>query len=284
MNFLIGADPEVFVTNKGKPVSAHGFLKGTKDAPMVVENGALQVDGMALEFNINPVSTQGDFYKSIKSVVGQLKMFLPEGHKFSLDPVAEFGEEYIESQPHEAKELGCMPDYNAYTGEQNPVPNAKLPFRTSSGHVHVGWTKDANVNSPAHIEAAQFVAKQLDYSLGVLSLFFGNAEKTRKRRALYGKAGAYRVKSYGMEYRTTDSYWMRSRKHINLTYQIVMNSLVDLKDGYYYFDEDFAGISNENLQKIINEADLDGAQKLIDSSPILQQYELPKVYTGTMFR
>ena len=285
MEFLIGADPELFVVNKkGIPVSAHGFLEGTKAAPMVVESGALQVDGMALEFNINPVSNSTDFYKSIKSVVEQLKMFLPVGHKFKLDPVAEFGFDYIESQPQEAKELGCTPDYNAYTGEQNPIPNASMPFRTSSGHIHIGWTSGADVTDPAHIEAAQWVAKQLDYSIGIISLFFGDASITRKRRNLYGKAGAHRVKSYGVEYRTTDSYWLRSKKHIDLTYKIVTESLRDLNDGYYYFDEHFAGISNADLQNIINTADLDAARKLIDSSPILSSYNIPKIYTGQIFR
>jgi hypothetical protein len=58
MEFKIGADPEFFLRDKatGKFVSAHGLIPGTKRQPMKVDKGAVQVDGMALEFNIDPVT------------------------------------------------------------------------------------------------------------------------------------------------------------------------------------------------------------------------------------
>ena len=62
MQLLLGADPEAFVVLKdgGIPVSAHGLLPGTKDKPFPVEKGAVQVDGMAAEFNIEPAATEDE--------------------------------------------------------------------------------------------------------------------------------------------------------------------------------------------------------------------------------
>lgn len=277
MEFVFGADPEVFVRKGTTPVSAFGFLEGTKENPLPCAAGSLQVDGMALEFNINPAKTCAEFIENIKMVGEQLRCYLPtKKHTFKLDPVAEFGAEYIAEQPDEAKELGCMPDYNAYTQEQNPAPNAEMPFRTSSGHLHVGWGNDMDPNNAVHVEACEMVAKQLDYSLGILTLFFGKRDLIAKRRELYGKAGSFRPKSYGMEYRTLDSYWLQSEEHIAFVYNIAKQSLIDLEDGYYYFDEHFAGVTNEELQRIINEADIEAAKKLVKSSPILRSYVMPK--------
>ena len=52
MNILIGADPELFVKKDGVVVSGHDLIQGTKADPFPVQDGAVQVDGMALEFNI----------------------------------------------------------------------------------------------------------------------------------------------------------------------------------------------------------------------------------------
>lgn len=54
MSYLVGADPELFVSKAGVILSAFGLVGGTKKVPQKVERGAVQVDGMALEFNIDP--------------------------------------------------------------------------------------------------------------------------------------------------------------------------------------------------------------------------------------
>ena len=49
---LVGCDPEIFVKQAGVFKSAHGLVVGDKKDPQKVNKGAVQVDGMALEFNI----------------------------------------------------------------------------------------------------------------------------------------------------------------------------------------------------------------------------------------
>lgn len=67
MKLLVGADPELFVSDNGKLVSCHGLLPGTKAEPHRVERGAVQVDGMAAEFNIDPAGDEETFITNLNT-------------------------------------------------------------------------------------------------------------------------------------------------------------------------------------------------------------------------
>lgn len=208
IEFTIGADPEFFVAKDGKPISAHGLVPGTKKNPHKVAFGAVQVDGMALEFNINPVKGEAGFLRNLDKVMRQILEMVPDVEYYD-HPTAEFGFEYIDAQPVEAKELGCEPDFNAYTKDVNPRPDVNTPFRTAAGHIHVGWTNGVDRLHPEHFEACCTLTKMLDFYLGVPSLLW---DEDDKRRKLYGAAGCFRPTHYGMEYRTLSNRWLRSDK------------------------------------------------------------------------
>ena len=106
LNIKIGADPELFVTKGGQFRSAHGLIPGTKEKPFPVENGAVQVDGMALEYNIDPATTADEFVLYNQSVLGQLKAMVPD-YEFAIVPSCRFNGNHFRVQPDEAKELGC---------------------------------------------------------------------------------------------------------------------------------------------------------------------------------
>jgi len=202
--FLVGADPEFFVGRDGVAVSAHGLIQGDKKNPQKVGFGAVQVDGMALEFNIDPAKGAAGFVRNLDVVMATILKMVP-GYEYLDTPVADFGAEYIQAQPEQAKMLGCEPDYNAYTMAVNPTPQADTPFRTASGHVHIGWTDDVDPLDPDHFSACAKLARMLDYTLGIPSLIW---DADARRRELYGKAGAFRPKKYGMEYRTLSNKWL----------------------------------------------------------------------------
>lgn len=203
----IGCDPELFLTSNKKPISAFNVIPGDKKNPHKVDKGAVQVDGMALEFNIDPAEDAKTFSNNIGRVLSQLESMIPQGTKFKISPVAYFGEEYIKDQPDAAKELGCDPDFNAWrNGERNPRPSGDAPFRTASGHIHIGWGNDFDINDPEHLEACQMMVKQLDMVLLPFS-FAWDDDDTRRR--LYGMPGAYRPKPYGVEYRVLSNVWIK---------------------------------------------------------------------------
>lgn len=234
VKFLVGADPEVFVRDRdGNLVNAHGMIPGTKDDPHPVNGGAVQVDGMALEFNINPASSFEEFEDNILTVLSELEKMIPNGYSLDFSPVANFGEDYIKSQPEISRVLGCNPDFNASTGLQNPIPNAGLGFRTASGHIHVGWTKDQDINHPEHIEACKMAVKQLDAVLGIPSKIW---DKDVVRSSMYGKMSAYRPKSYGVEYRTLSNTWVNDRTRRKFIYDATIWAMERLLIGRRYYE------------------------------------------------
>lgn len=228
IEILVGCDPELFMFKDGKPVSAHGVIPGTKKDPFKVDKGAVQVDGMALEFNIDPAKNEQEFVTNLRAVMKTLGEMVP-GHDLVPVPVAEFGHEYIKQQPLEATELGCEPDFNAWLdGAINPRPNVDAPFRTGAGHVHIGWGSDFDITDPSHLEACIMVTKQLDYYLGIPSLLY---DTDTKRRTLYGAAGAFRPKSYGVEYRVLSNAWLRSEELMAWVYRMTNKAVQDLFNG-----------------------------------------------------
>ena len=197
--FTFGCDPELFIMNaEGEYISAEGIIPGTKAEPYKVPGGAVQRDGMAAEFNIDPVTTFDEFDHNITLVLKSLVKFLPKGCRLMPMPAVTFSEKVWEAASDEAKELGCSPDYNAWTGEVNPPPNApdNPRLRTASGHLHIGWTEDASMSDIEHVTNCQDLVKQLDWYLGAWSTRHDNCPQRRK---LYGKAGDLRYKPYGVE-------------------------------------------------------------------------------------
>lgn len=232
IEFTIGADPEFFVLDQDKkPISAKDLSIGTKKRPEVISEGnLLQVDGLALELNIHPRTSLDGFMAQMKSGIDYVEKRLSEKNYSILKttPVANFGKEYLDQQPKENRELGCDPDYNAYTKSVNPIPNADLPFRTASGHIHIGWTKDIDPLEPSHFEACCMLTKWLDLFVALPAKCWELATENDGsyiRRALYGKAGAFRPKPYGMEYRVLDNFWIFEDKLVKTVFKNVETAI-----------------------------------------------------------
>lgn len=258
MNILIGTDPEFFVKSNGKHISAHGLVEGDKQNPQVVQGGAVQVDGMALEFNTDPASTREEFSYNIHQVLVALRRLVPKEFEFDFSPVAHFGAEYIAEQPEKAKELGCEPDFCAYTGKVNETPDANGDFRTAAGHIHIGLERKL---SPSEQQKLIILC---DLFMGLSSLSW---DSDVKRRELYGKAGCFRVKPYGVEYRTLSNAWLSTpelQEHVfdlatlaasNLDNFVEIFTTIKQKTGYKYTD----------LEGVINRSELLGAEAILSS-------------------
>lgn len=236
IKLTIGADPEFFVQKKDKWISGHIFQCGNKAQPMKTEHGSIQVDGLALECNVIPAESKEEFLKNVYDAFGDLRKFVKSvDADCDIIPAAcvHFGNRYIASLPKEIQKLGCTPDYNAYTGKVNPSPEELSPYRTGSGHIHIGWTKDANVRELGHFKKCCELVKQLDYYLALPSLKW---DDDHKRRMLYGKAGAFRPKSYGVEYRVLSNKWMDSPELAGFVYDATVRAVSDFDKGIRLWD------------------------------------------------
>lgn len=207
----LGCDPEIFVTVSKKQASCHKMLPGTKKDPYPVSKGAVQVDGTAAEFNILPAKTGKEFCENIESVLTDMKNMLKSvdpSADFLWKPVRKYNKDVWKQLPDSAKEMGCDPDFNAYTGMENDRPHSDFEtLRSAGGHIHIGWATGADIQDERHLLDCRIVVSALDAILFPLSLRW---DKDETRRLLYGKPGAYRPKSYGVEYRTLSNMWVKS--------------------------------------------------------------------------
>ena len=201
-NVLRGADPELFLRDSvtNEPVTAIGLIGGSKAYPRDIGGGfAVQEDNVAVEFNIPPAKTSQEFKASLQHVLTYLSNTLnPQGLVLDISPTSDFTPEQLEHP--QAQELGCEPDYNAWTRDVNPRPKAPPSLRSSGGHLHIGYD---NPNEETSLE----LIKAHDLFCGVASIVY---DGDVRRREVYGKAGAHRIKGYGVEYRTLSNFWIKT--------------------------------------------------------------------------
>lgn len=230
MKFLIGADPEFFIKKKyGGYASAVGLIGGSKWEPKKIdEDGhAILEDNVAVEFNIKPASSFEEFRSSIHKVLDHIRGILP-GYEFSKESAVSFPQE--ELMTPEAQMFGCEPDFDAWRECVNEKPCADdKNLRSAGGHIHVG--SDLAINNPVA------VIRAMDLFLGVPST---QLDAGTLRRELYGKAGCFRAKSYGVEYRTLSNFWIFDDSLIQWAFEGTQRALefvekgntIDVADGY----------------------------------------------------
>jgi hypothetical protein len=202
MNIKLGCDPELFLSDvTGKLRASCGLIGGTKADPQPLPIGdgfAIQEDNVAVEFNIPPASNAKQFVESISKAMGFIGASVESMHGFRIVSLSAASFPKDQLVDPRAIEFGCDPDYNAWTGDRNPRPKAGDPtLRSCGGHVHIGFDKDKM--------GSRNLIKMMDLYLGVPSVLMDNGEL---RKQLYGKAGAYREKPYGCEYRTLSNFWV----------------------------------------------------------------------------
>jgi hypothetical protein len=230
----IGADPEAFVfdTKKEEVISAVGLIPGTKDKPHPVKNGAIQVDGIAVEFNIDPAQTAEEFVHNTESVKKQLLEYVQETSK-NLNVVfadtAIFEPKYFKKIPKEALVVGCDPAFIT-TGINHfrplTVPDFPEYTRYAGGHLHVGNIfHDKESDQSKQMKQSFFVQYLRNYGQLINNNSFktqttNNIIKSKNTSSIkyprvrtstnYGATGAFRPKSYGLEYRTPNNYWVQN--------------------------------------------------------------------------
>ena len=272
MTYKIGCDPEIFVfdTEKRRYVFPT-FVPGTKQQPFPVPGGAIQRDGMSAEINIDPANSEEEFIGNIRKVLGELSSLIKAaGKQYKLVPIpaAPLTKNTVASVPKDYLMLGCDPDFNAYNkGAPNLIPldqiqylpdptvyngNIEARYRTGSGHIHIGWTDkaaDHNVPGSPHFIDCMVVANQMDVFVQPVahratSLIpnVSSVSIETYRRYMYGKAGAFRPKPYGVEYRTPSNSWLVDETAARHIYRATMLAMEALDKGIVASDPEFSKV------------------------------------------
>lgn len=242
----IGADPEVFLFDKKKNhfITAKPFIPGTKEEPQVIKEGfSVHLDCVAAEYNIPPTTSSRDFLAANRFMLDTINSLIPGDVEIRVQGTAEFPSEELENIP--ASESGCEPDYNVWTRDVNPTPNfGTMNLRCSAGHIHIGYP---NVTE----ERSELLVKALDYHFSCAMISNENPLDFR-RRNWYGKAGSFRFKEYGVEYRTPSNFWLRSAELVERTYNMIYKITSDLDK----HSLEFLNRKEAEIKHIINKQEL----------------------------
>lgn len=205
----IGSDAELFLANaQGEPVPVCGLVGGTKEEPLPVLGGngyAVQEDNVMLEFNIPAASNADEFKDSMCLMLSYLTI---EMRKKALDiqPVSYKMFRASDLESAQARTFGCEPDFDVWGRKPNKPPSpeqladsaGRMP-RCAGFHIHVSYNDGPEGPS---LETSEYLVKALDLWLGLPSLFIDTGTNRRK---MYGRAGCFRLKPYGVEYRVLGS-------------------------------------------------------------------------------
>ncbi len=235
---LTGSDFEMFIVEGEKLISAIPFLSGTKDKPENTskEGCCTQHDGVLAECNVPPVGLdQADtFIENVEFVKKHIKdSFLKKGQKLLCCATAEFEAEQLLDP--EASQIGCSADYNAWKdGDINEKPETFPGAMRSTGtHFHFSFP-DSNV------DICITMMKLYDLFVTVPFLLL---DPDRKRRELYGQAGAFRLQNWGeiqgFEARTLSGYCIDNAEFIRYAFN-QFNQMFD-----WYNTHDISEIDND---------------------------------------
>lgn len=264
-NPTIGADIEVFLleVSTGRIVSAEGFVKGTKEEPYNFDSSnkyfAISLDNVSAEFCIPPVTNVTDWYTYIKKSLDYIDNSIPSHLKAIALPSAVLDAEFLATE--NAQRFGCEPDFNAWLRCPNEKPTASnASLRSCGGHIHIGFQKPSDEVLQAlgltPFEVDEYVIKAMDLFIGIPSVI---QEPDNERKLLYGKAGAFRFKDYGVEYRTVSNYYLHSKALTEWAFNNTQLAIKFINDGRI---EELLSVA-DGVQSAINDCDKFAADNLI---------------------
>lgn len=255
INFLtIGADPEVFIFNKdlNSHVPIFGMLGGTKKNPMPVDGPvkgfSVQEDNVMAEYNIPPATNKKEFIEYNQFMLEALSIFIPENCIISEECFVEFSDKQLNHL--KAMEFGCEPSLNAYTLDVfSPEINvAYTNFRAAGGHIHLGFKEHECKETKIKLIQA------LDKTVGIRSYLEDFKKNTDINRFYsYGAFGNFRETEFGIEYRTTSNWWLKSSKTMSEVYDLVQEAFNLVNTNNFEFNPDEI---NLEIAKEINEKNL----------------------------
>lgn len=238
-----GSDPELVLFLEDKPKSAIDYIDGDTNERINIKNHEFYYDNVLAECAVSPAKSKKEFVQNLKECL-QIFSGLVSPCKLVAQASVDFPKSELNHQ--HARTVGCAKDFCAYEMKQKEGPLKEISegtLRSCGGHIHLGDEFLAN-DGPEPILAVYM----LDLFVGVPSVWLDKDPTSKKRRKLYGHAGRYRVKPYGIEYRSLSNFWVKSPELSELVYDLCMFSLDFVQDGsaWEYWDFNFDNFLESN--------------------------------------
>jgi len=210
-----GSDPEFALSKDNKFYSAIEILRNNIQNRLKIKGHEFYYDNVLAECAIKPSFSKEETIKNFEEC---FKIYSNLVYPFKLETISSVDFNSDQLLHPDAKKVGCAGDFCAYTMKQmegpvNEISNKNL--RSCGGHIHVG-DQSLVTDGP---EPILFVY-MLDFFIGIPSIWLDNDESSVKRKSIYGQAGRYRVKTYGIEYRSLGNFWLKSPELVSLIYDL----------------------------------------------------------------
>lgn len=254
-NITVGSDPEFFLVdeNSGAVIPSSVYIPGNKHSPYRLGHGFIHKDNVMLELNPMPADNAYDFWNNIECLKNEIyeEGILPRN--VAIMPYAhyKFEPSLLLSCPT-AFEFGCEPDFCAWANPRIPYYMAPSEnpdhdfMRFAGGHIHVGVP---NLNKKDKVS----LIKVLDSIIGLHTTI---RDSDTERLRMYGTAGRFRYKKYGVEYRTPSNFWTANRKEATDIFNLVVLAVEK-----FPVLAEFV-LENKDLPNIINNKDVTSATAL----------------------
>lgn len=213
-----GSDPELLIIKDNKPKSAIGVVNGDKANRINIDGHQFFYDNVLAEVAIKPGFSKEEVLHNIREAL-QIYHNIITPLKFEIQSAVIFPDS--ELLDPEAKEFGCDPEWDAYQVKIIESPKddmQKSNMRSCGGHIHLGSEMLSDDDSPNPL----LMLYMLDLFVGIPSLWLDKDPTSVLRRQFYGKAGRYRTKKYGIEYRSLSNFWLQSPRMTGLIYDLCM--------------------------------------------------------------
>jgi len=222
-NITLGTDPELFLQKDNKIISAIGKIGGSKSEPQAIsEDGHfIQEDNVAIEYNIPPCKTVDDWVYHNNFVKDYLEVLVSGmGCTLAIQPSATLDESELDNDI--ARLAGCEPDFDVWSECINEPADLSLTnTRSAGGHISVGW------DNPTQEQQLDMV-KAMDVTVGLESVLL---DFDTERKKLYGKAGCFRFRKYGIEYRSLSNFWIKSDESLKWSWNTTMKAIDLINSG-----------------------------------------------------
>lgn len=215
-NFMrLGGDPEIFILKDDKIVDS-SILEG-KDL-----DGYNKIvrDGYQGEIQVLPEECRETLASRYAQAIGRLYR---SGLDFRLGHGEWIPEEEFASLDDSCKSFGCKPSLNIYGNKKVDVDAKFYMFRPLGGHIHL--------ELPASIRNSKGKIKQLVRLLDIMvgsvcvAVDQNDNDNAVERRKNYGRAGEYRIKPYGLEYRTLSNFWLADNVLLSMVYGLARQAI-----------------------------------------------------------
>lgn len=259
-----GSDPELFFTKDSEMVPSTAVL--LQDTPFVTR------DGFQVELHPTQSTCRQLAGSNMRACLDEAYRVAKKcGAKLSFDLSYRVNDKVWKNTPRETKQFGCSPTENIYAKKNHLVSGQREKFRAGGGHIHIGGLEQKEKdNLPTIIKLCDIIA-------GNTMVLLDRDPNNITRRKNYGRAGEYRPKPYGFEYRVLSNFWLKHYVLWSLASGLVRNAVNQYRAGNA--DKIISLFDMKDIRNAINNNDKELAmQNFMKYVGFLEQ---DKVYTTT---